>query len=607
MTKSYDINGLSGNTPLRGSEYTMPCVDGNEETDRRASSGSEKRSGKSSSNNAGKEAASVAGCSANNDNPSARTLNGNNALSNGNDNYCGAFAVTNGNDGKHLTTCSSRTNILENRIVTDGYGQCDYGSLDRLFGEDKAESNANASGMEDEIWQELRLTNSKRKLKNLKRFFLNPVIVGFGVDRCLKRASKDNKEVIRFLSHRDKIVERIIREMRTETYHVSPTTKRKIKKHTRDGKDRNADIYSLYDRCVINVVLVIIRMKFMKIATRNVYSGIERRSLFSNDRKYCMVNQIRRAVMAYPDIYVQLTDIHHFYETLSSKVALGVMFKTVVCPFTRRLLAEILLSLPYIAIGGTLSQLIAITVTNEMDREILKRYHPKFYGVFGDDRIIIADRQTCIAVRSFEMSYLSGRYGMEMKGNYSLHRVSNGFRFCKNDFKGSTVRPRAELRRNAIRGALHGPQHYAGYNGILMKTDSAILRDDIEYHLRFLTMKNSKGMELRPMAGKFVKIEKLENREVWITDYKRRPNGKESGFYFSFQLVSREPDGTKKLYVTRNGSQEIKEFFRLVETGEVKLPYHDYIRREGLSYYLEQYHTSPREECELICEKFGIK
>lgn len=120
-------------------------------------------------------------------------------------------------------------------------------------------------------------------------------------------------------------------------------------------------------------------------------------------------------------------------------------------------------------------------------------------------------------------------------------------------------------------------------------------------------MKNSKGMELRPMAGKFVKIEKLENREVWITDYKRRPNGKESGFYFSFQLVSREPDGTKKLYVTRNGSQEIKEFFRLVETGEVKLPYHDYIRREGLSYYLEQYHTSPREECELICEKFGIK
>ena len=127
MKKSYDIDEIC--TSLLKSGYNMPCVDGYEKKDRRVSSGSDNRFSETYPESAGKEKAFVVGCSANNSDPSARTLNGNNALGNGNDNYCGAFAVTSGENGKYLTACPARANSLENRAVTDGYGQCDYGSL----------------------------------------------------------------------------------------------------------------------------------------------------------------------------------------------------------------------------------------------------------------------------------------------------------------------------------------------------------------------------------------------------------------------------------------------------------------------------------------------
>lgn len=569
---------------------------------------------------AGKEKALVVGCNANNDNASARTANCNNAVSNSNDNYAGAFAVKQVDSAnmKHLAAQSTRLNIAKNHVATGGHGADEVSSLP-FWTDDIADPcshelgnyplNATLEGTEAEketILQELDIVSRKRKLQNLKRFITNPIIVRMGVERCLSRAS-DSPEVRNAIRNKEKIIVRIIRELTEETYRCQPTTRRIITKRGKGDKDRNADIYTVYDRCVQNILLIVLQQKLTNKISPWCYSGINGRSLWSNDKTYCMVNRIRTYVQYHTQASAGLTDIRHFYESLRSKVVLGVLFDTITCPYTRSLLCDILLQTETLVIGGTLSQIFAMLTLTEMDYEINHIFHPQFYGAFGDNRIIMDDdREKVIKAVHWEMSYLEGRYGMHMKNDYQIARVSDGFMFCKQHFRGSFVNVRAEIRRRAIRGAIRGQQHYAGYHGMLVKTDSRKLIYLIKNRLNSLRMKNQKGMMIKPMSGELIKLNKIEGKTIYITDYVIRKNNKDSEYFVRFQFVVVNGDGSKHLYVTNNGSFEIKEFFKLVENGSVSLPVKTRVCSEGTSYYFEQFHTSNQEACNLICEQFGI-
>ena len=569
---------------------------------------------------AGKEKALVVGCNANNDNASARTANCNNAVSNSNDNYAGAFAVkqVDSTNMKHLAAQSTRLNIAKNHVATGGHGADEVSSLP-FWTDDIAEPcshelgiyplNATLEGTEadkEAILQELDIVSSKRKLQNLKRFITNPIIVRMGVERCLSRAS-DSPEVRNAIRNKEKIIVRIIRELTDETYRCQPTTRRIITKRGKGDKDRNADIYTVYDRCVQNILLIVLQQKLTNKLSPWCYSGIKGRSLWSNNKTYCMVNRIRTYVQYHPQASAGLTDIRHFYESLRSKVVLGVLFDTITCPYTRSLLCDILLQTETLVIGGTLSQIFAMLTLTDMDYELNRIFHPQFYGAFGDNRIIMDDdREKVIKAVHWEISYLEGRYGMHMKNDYQIARVADGFMFCKQHFRGSFVNVRAEIRRRAIRGAIRGQQHYAGYHGMLVKTDSRKLIYLIKNKLNSLRMKNQKGMMIKPMAGELIKLNKVEGKTIYITDYAVRKNNKDSEYFVRFQFVVVNDDGSKHLYVTNNGSFEIKEFFKLVENGSVSLPVKTRICSEGTSYYFEQFHTSNQEACNLICEQLGI-
>ena len=569
---------------------------------------------------AGKEKALVVGCNANNDNASARTADCFDAVSNCFDCYAGAFAVkqVDSSNMKHLAAQSTRLNIAKNHVATGGHGADEVSSLP-FWTDDIADPcshelgnyplNATLEGTEAEketILQELDTASRKRKLQNLKRFITNPIIVRMGVERCLSRAS-DSPEVRNAIRNKEKIIVRIIRELTEETYRCQPTTRRIITKRGKGDKDRNADIYTVHDRCVQNILLIVLQQKLTNKLSPWCYSGIKGRSLWSNDKTYCMVNRIRTYVQYHPQASVGLTDIRHFYESLRSKVVLGVLFDTITCPYTRSLLCDILLQTETLVIGGTLSQIFAMLTLTEMDYEMNRIFHPQFYGAFGDNRIIMDDdREKVIKAVHWEMSYMEGRYGMHMKNDYQVVKVSDGFMFCKQHFRCSFVNVRAEIRRRAIRGAIRGQQHYAGYHGMLVKTDSRKLIYLIKNRLNTLRMKNQKGMMIKPMSGELIKLNKIEGKTIYITDYVIRKNNKDSEYFVRFQFVVVNGDGSKHLYVTNNGSFEIKEFFKLVENGSVSLPVKTRVCSEGTSYYFEQFHTSNQEACNLICEQFGI-
>ena len=114
-----------------------------------------KRDALSCSNNEGREmfAASVVGCNANNGN-AGRTLNANNAVANGNDNFAGGFAT---NFKEHLTSWPSRPKTTIDNHVSDSavHGQSDYGASGN-FG---CYAEMNANNAEKDIWYELHLKN----------------------------------------------------------------------------------------------------------------------------------------------------------------------------------------------------------------------------------------------------------------------------------------------------------------------------------------------------------------------------------------------------------------------------------------------------------------
>lgn len=361
------------------------------------------------------------------------------------------------------------------------------------------ESDANSITGRDnnelvDVLKDLKIVNSKRKLRGLKKFLTNRALIEYAVNRTLKRASKSpEREFYKNPVEKQKIIDRIQYEMETETYHPTPPVERLIKKKGKGDKDRRAHIFCMYDRFVQNLIYVIIEEKFRNKMLPCVYSGVKGRSMFSNNKQYCMANKIHTFCCKHKNGYVLTTDIHHFYESLRSDIVIGVLFKTVTDKYMRVLLYETLMILPTLPIGGTLSQMCAMIVMDECDREIIRRFKPSIYCIFGDNRLAgDDDKKKLIEIKEFQKIYYESRYFLKLKNDYSINSVKNGFWFCKLHYYNGKKIIRAEMRRRAIRGAIRGKKHYAGYKGILLKTDSNNLRYRIEHDLWRLRHKTNK-------------------------------------------------------------------------------------------------------------------
>ncbi len=581
--------------------------------------------------NEGKEDGSVVGCNLNTWNPraSVRTVNGNNHAGNGNDNYAGAFAVVNGrnamNIGQNLASCAASAKTTDGSVATGGQGRCDYDSALPFWGEEnKAESNATATD-KDAILRELRTANSKRKLKNLRRFFTDRHIIEEGFDRTMQRTHCTKCVKNWHIRHRQAICDRIQRELSDMTYQPTPPVDRVIYKKGKGDKNRNGKISSVYDRIVQNIMLIVIEGKFRNMMVRNVYSGIEGRSMLSNTRQYCMVNIIRRWVATHPDAWVGMTDIRRFYENLSMKVVLGTMFKTIVCPYTRWLLATMFQYFDRLPIGCSLSQIMAMVSLNDCDREVLRRFDV-FFCAFGDNRLMGGGKEEVRRAMSFQMSYYESSMNLSVKGDYQMCKVSDGFRFCKIDYRGSFAHVRAELRRRSIRAWRKGKQHYAGYFGMLKKTDSKRLVELIEN--KYMEVVNKHGMRITTQNGDKLKLRDVPDGSVIVpVDYRfevsrrkqedRVKEAREQGatdaeiaalpvsYFVNLTYVVLKPNGDKRLCHSNEGSEEIVEFFKLVADGE-ELHQRLTVGHEGNKTFFKEYHVSKEEACEYICKQLGI-
>ncbi len=554
-------------------------------------------------NNGGEGRASAVGCNANAAS-AGRSVNANYACSYANANYAGAFAATNrinkGREDLIPRPTRSNTDVIENLAAIGEQGQREYESLP-FWGDETAESEAYpATVTPNGIWQELREANSKRNLKGLKKFYCSVEIAEYAVKRCCK--NRDTMEKRRYYERSNVVARWMIRQITRGTYGVVGFRRIVLQPHFKTGKQRSVKVYHIYDRCVQMFVLVIIEQKLRRKVLRNNYSNIEGRGIFCNDKTFCMVNQVRTATWKYPNDVVLLTDIKKFYDSVSCEVACGVLFETIKDPMTRRLIMLTFKASGTLPIGSCLSPLTADILMNDYDEIILNEFKPHFFSAFGDNRIFFCDKKTAIRIQQFTKSYYPGRYGVELKDDYQIRPVSKAFSFCKTRYDNGYTRIRGELKRRAIRVA-NKPSSYAGYNGMMMKTDSK--------HLLYLIknkkhkMDNSYGMAMKPFIGTSMPFDFFADKKICITNYRKVDNHKESGYYYLFQIVCRE-DGGAKLYNTHNGSFEIKAAGDLWTKQNLKPPIYDVIRKDGKGFYFEGYHTSNRDACDVLMRNYEI-
>lgn len=577
-----------------------------------------------SSNNEGETNALAFGCNGNSAN-AGRYANANNAASNGNDNYAGAFAEHCIKGRKHShRDHQGQTSRLEDCIATGGCGRHEY-ELPPFMDGGKAENDVKslrgyAPDMDAPIWQELIKANSKTNLKGLRKFFLDKDIVTYSVQRCCK--DKNKRRLVAFfddesmavwrrtprLQRTDDVIisitaDQIIREISNWSYTVRGFRNRELERLHKTDKQRMAKVFTLYDRCVQTVVLTITERKLQNKVLRNNYSNINGRGIFCNDRKYCLLNRLRTACWKYPQDVILLTDIKKFYDNVGWKVMCGVVFETVKDTTARWLIAMTLQTSRTLPIGSCLSPLFADILMNDYDSTILRQFKSHFFGAFGDNRCFVTDKETAVRIQQFTKSYYEGRYGVKLKGDYQIKPVSVGFSFCKTQYRQGFTRVRAELKRRAIRMAGH-PRSFAGYNGILQKTDSKHLLFLIHHHIQ--NMKDSRGMEIPSFKGKPVDFSHFVDQRVCVVDFKRVENHKDSGYYFVFQIVAK--DGVEmQLYNTHNGSKDIKSAGDFWIENKIPVPIYVTVRQlERGGYYFEEYYVSAQSACKAIVSEYKI-
>lgn len=561
----------------------------------------------------GGDNACVVGCNSNNGN-AGRTANCNNAVSNGNDNYAGAFALRNGNDfGKTSTSQPSRLKNNDGHTANGGYGQCDYSSLPFMEnGGENTESNANCPIADEEvsIWEELRRANEKRNLKCLFKFYASVEIAEEAVRRCCSE-KQDNFWRQAYMRHSHLIAKIMVKEVTEGTYHVRGYRKVKLPRNHKTDKEREAKIYTLYDRCIQMFILVIIEQKCRRKVLRNNYSNIEGRGIFCNDKRFCMLNKIRFATKQYNGLYAYLTDIRHFYQSVYWKVLLGVVFEFIKDDTTRWLLVQIYQASQDMPIGSSLSPLFSDILMNEFDMEILRKYKPRAFFAFGDNRMFIADLPTIYRIKEFQQSFYAGRYNLTVKKDYQICKVEDGFRFCKTWYKNGFVKMRGEMRRRAIRCA-ERPQSFAGYRGMMMKTDSAHLLHMIDTDIhklrvnRYRMLTNEDGLGLRDFEGISKKIDDWVGHTICVTNYAKCDNGKASEFYILIQYQAKGKDGDVKTYKTKCGHFEIKQAALKWQRDNDHEAKYVTVEQDGKNIYFKEYHVTNKEATDIIAKEKNV-
>lgn len=236
------------------------------------------------------------------------------------------------------------------------------------------------------------------------------------------RGKGKRQEVRRFKERKQKILDTIETELRTETYRFEPLLsfivhepKRREIHYPRTLRER------IIHHCMMNVIVPLMIEKF----TADTYGSIVGRGLHS------MGDKMHKALKNHPDWYYVQTDIHHFYPSIDHDILKDECRRIFKDEKLLRLMDTIIdIHSPGLAIGVFPSQYLANVYLTRFDHWVKEDLRIGHYFRYMDDMVfLVPDKATAHNVLAAVIDKLSD-IRMEVKPSARIAPVNCGIDVC---------------------------------------------------------------------------------------------------------------------------------------------------------------------------------
>lgn len=292
------------------------------------------------------------------------------------------------------------------------------------------------------------------------------------------KRQRRKKEVTEVMDNIDDFIEEALNEIKSGTYEVGEY--RHFDLHDKKKK-RRISVQPYKHRCIQNVYKDAVEPIVVNQATDDMCAGLPKRGVTAKDKRWSVVNKVRRLMRSSKYTHIWQGDISGFYYNIRNVVVMKLLERKVRDREALRLIRQHIMAQKDLAIGDPISHLIASLVISQLVRYLkslgatLVNYADDFL-VFSDDEHKL--KRLAAAAQKFAVTKLRLRFKP-----YQIRRIDKGpFRFC-----GYVYYPNGKVfllsrtKKRYIR-TRHKARSQASYNGMLMACNARHLRKKVEQY-----------------------------------------------------------------------------------------------------------------------------
>jgi len=357
-----------------------------------------------------------------------------------------------------------------------------------------------------------------------------------------------------------------------------------FKKVTGNGKEREIHKLPFYpDRIVQHSMLNVMKEKWIKSLTYDVYNCIEGRGITSRNLNHNMAHKIKRALLdKLCSTHALKWDIKKFYPSVDNDIQAQCYRKDCKDKDILWLLDVQNYSNEGLPIGNPDSQLESHLILRGMDRFIKEELKAKYYFRYADDGLILSNSKQELNDWMWRIrNYLWYNLRLEMKENRRIFPVYAGIDMGGYVFYPGYTKVRKSIKKNIIKKR-HKPESLTSYMGILKHCNSKNLIEKIikqdNKHMGSLANLNIKID--RPFDGRKVKIDKVIGEKIDVLDFRILPSIKNDRMRVDMQVSY----NGEKLFICGSYQYIISV---LEKVPKEELPLTDVVILQDRGYYFE--------------------
>lgn len=360
-------------------------------------------------------------------------------------------------------------------------------------------------------------------------------------------------------------------------------------------KERSISVLPFRDRCVQNDVKAAIEPLLLRHMVDDMLGGLPSRGVVANDKRHCVVRQVRKAMGNKSLRWFLKGDIQKFYDTIDNVTTMRLVERYIKDRRTLAVLRQHLFNQKKLAIGDPVSHLLANLNMSVIIRKAKAKYGKRIVIInFADDVLVFSKEKEILVELRHDLRAWAKEMRLKYKPMYIREKVKERtITFCGYCFGEDFVKPTNQTKKKYIKSR-HKSRSMGSYNGLLQVADTKRLRKLIE-------LRDNRHMAekiRRPFAGVKKKVEMLEGIPHTIVAVEEKKSWQGGENYMHVQAIA----DNLGLIVYTTSSRQMVKYLRenTVPMRDLKIV-HDYS-----GYYYDGTVYTDAEEEEMIRKQFNI-